>query len=50
MGPRPDLSLFKKREAFQNNKYNIDALMKKQDEEAKKKKEFQVAQPSRPIR
>lgn len=49
MGPRPDLNLLKKREAFQINKYDIDALMKKQEEEAKKKKESRVAQPPRPI-
>ena len=50
MGPRPDLNLLKKREAFQTKKYDIDDIMRRQDEEARKKKESQVAQPPRPIR
>ena len=44
------LDIDKKREIYQNKRYDIDAIMKKQDEEAKKKKESQVAQPPRPIR
>ena len=44
------LGIDKKREIYQNKRYDIDDIMKKQDEEAKKKKESQVAQPTRPIR
>ena len=42
------LDIGKKREIYQNKRYDIDDIIKKQDEEAKKKKGSQVAQPPRP--